>query len=44
MNAEMGATGFNQNDAGNEEVNKQAGRDNDKLVDTNCGNLIKSLK
>jgi hypothetical protein len=31
---------FNPLDAGN----KQIGRNNDKLVDTNCGNLIKSLR
>lgn len=39
MNQQGGTAGF-QSDAGN----KQAGRANDKLVDTYCGTLIKSLK
>jgi|SRR5579884_1469821 len=39
MNESGGADGF-QGDFGN----KKAGRANDKLVDTNCGTLIKDLK
>ena len=39
MNEIGGAADFKL-DAGN----KQAGRDNDKLIDTKCGSLIKGLR